>query len=164
MLFGTKPQLLRVVIDVAIAGDDEPVAVLSRSWTIDAQRTTTAAGFLAVVGPVLREAQARSSGVMLAAYEAASGDPAIQTLIREQERQRQGTASWIVDGVIARATLRPGLDRAAAIDIVWLMMDPVVFSRLTRQRRWRPQKYESWFADSVVRLLVNSTDDTEDPS
>ena len=37
LLFGTKAQLLHVVIDVAVAGDDEPVPVLSRAWAADAQ-------------------------------------------------------------------------------------------------------------------------------
>ena len=32
LLFGTKAQLLHVVMDVAVAGDDEPVPVLSRAW------------------------------------------------------------------------------------------------------------------------------------
>src|SRR5947209_10351135 len=30
--FGTKSGLLKEVIDVAIAGDDEPIAVLDRAW------------------------------------------------------------------------------------------------------------------------------------
>jgi hypothetical protein len=47
-----------------------------------------------------------------------------------------------------------GLDRAAAIETVWMLMDPVVFSRLTRHRGWSPKRYARWFADSVAQLLV----------
>ena len=54
-----------------------------------------------------------------------------------------------------RAALRPGLDRAGAIDTVWMLMDPVVFSRLTRHRGWSADRYASWFADSVTRLLTS---------
>src|SRR3954468_7832131 len=32
-LFGTKARLLKAAIDVAIAGDDDAVPVLDRSWT-----------------------------------------------------------------------------------------------------------------------------------
>ena len=155
LLFGTKAQLLHVVIDVSIAGDDEPVPVLSRPWAIEADSAPDLQGFLSVVAQVIGDAQTRSAGVLLAAYEAARSDPDIQVLITDRESQRQGTASWIVDGVTARSPLRPGLGRAEAIDMVWMLMDPVIFSRLTRHRGWSLDRYASWFADSVTRLLTS---------
>ena len=154
LLFGTKAQLLHVVMDVAIAGDDEPVPVLSRPWAIEAASAQDLGDFLSAIAQVIGEAQARSAGVLLAAYEAARSDPDIQILIADRESQRQGTASWIVDGVTVRSPLRPGLDRAGAIDMVWMLMDPVVFSRLTRHRGWSLDRYASWFADSLIRLLT----------
>ena len=154
LLFGTKPQLLHVVIDVAIAGDDEPVPVLSRPWAIEAESAPDLVAFLSAVAGVIGEAQVRSAGVLLAAYEAARSDADIQVLIADRESQRQGTAGWIVDGVTARSPLRPGLERAGAIDVVWMLMDPVVFSRLTRHRGWSADRYASWFVDSVLRLLT----------
>ena len=155
LLFGTKAQLLHVVIDVAVAGDDEPVPVLSRAWAADAQSVRDLADFLSVVAQVLSEAQARSAGVILAAYEAAASDPDIQLLILDRESQRERTTAWIVDSVLERAALRPGLDRAGAIDTVWMLMDPVIFNRLTRHRGWSADRYASWFADSVTRLLTS---------
>ena len=156
LLFGTKAQLLHVVIDVAIAGDHEPVPVLSRTWAAEAQSAHGLAEFLSAVAQMLSEAQARSAGVMLAAYEAAASDPDIQLLIMDRESQRERTATWIVNGVLERVGLRPGLDRPGAIDTVWMLMDPVIFNRLTRHRGWSPDRYASWFADSVARLLVDT--------
>lgn len=155
LLFGTKAQLLHVVIDVAIAGDDEPVPVLSRAWAADVQSVRDLADFLSVVAHVVSQAQARSAGVMLAAYEAAASDPDIQLLILDRESQRERTTAWIVDSVLERAALRRGLDRAGAIDTVWMLMDPVIFNRFTRHRGWSPDRYASWFADSVTRLLTS---------
>jgi AcrR family transcriptional regulator len=157
LLFGTKAQLLHVVLDVAIAGDDEPVPMLSRAWADDAQSRDDVAEFLSAVVEVLREAQVRSAGIMLAAYEAATADPDIHVLVADRELQRERTAGWIVDGVLGRASLRVGLDRTAAIETVWMLMDPVVFSRLTRHRGWSPDRYATWFADSVAQLLVTSS-------
>jgi AcrR family transcriptional regulator len=154
LLFGTKAQLLHVVIDVAIAGDDEPVPVLSRPWAIEAGSARDLVDFLSAVAQVLGEAQTRSAGVLLTAYEAARSDPDIEVLIADRESQRQRTASWIVGGVAARSPLRPGVDRVGAIDTVWMLMDPVVFSRLTRHRGWSADRYASWFADSIIRLLT----------
>jgi AcrR family transcriptional regulator len=154
LLFGTKAQLLHVVLDVAIAGDDEPVPVLSRAWADEAQSTDDVVQFLSVVAEVLREAQVRSAGVVLAAYEAATADPDIHVLVADRELHRERTAGWIVDGVLRRSPLRVGLDRVAAVDTVWMLMDPVVFSRLTRHCGWSPERYATWFADSVAQLLV----------
>jgi AcrR family transcriptional regulator len=156
LIFGTKAQLLHVVLDVAIAGDDEPVPVLSRAWAQDAQSTDDVVEFLSAVAEVLQEAQVRSAGVMLAAYEAAASDPDIYVLVNDRELQRERTAGWIVDGVLGRASLRAGLDRAAAVDTVWMLMDPVVFSRFTRRRGWSADRYGAWFADSVAELLVGN--------
>ena len=103
LLFGTKAQLLHVVIDVAVAGDDEPVPVLSRAWADDARSARDVTDFLSFVAKVLSAAQARSAGVVLAAYEAAASDPDIQLLIMDRESQRERTATWIVNGFVERA-------------------------------------------------------------
>jgi hypothetical protein len=38
-----------------------------------------------------------------------------------------------------------------------MLMDPVVFSRLTRHRGWSAERYATWFADSVAQLLRPNT-------
>src|SRR5260370_12805331 len=66
-LFGTKARLLKAAIDVAIAGDDEPVAVLDRGWAAEARKAGTAEGFLAVVAGVVAAAPPRPAGPVPAA-------------------------------------------------------------------------------------------------
>jgi AcrR family transcriptional regulator len=154
LTFGTKAQLLKAAIDVAIAGDDEPVGVLDRDWARRAEACVTVIEFLAIVGRVLRDAATRSADLVSAAYEAAPTDPEMAALTERQEAQRAVTAGWIVDGLLARAALRAGVDRAAAVDTVWLLMDPVVFGRLIRRRGWSPADFERWFTDSVPRLVL----------
>jgi AcrR family transcriptional regulator len=155
LLFGTKPRLLTSVIDVAIAGDDQPVAVLDRDWTTIALWQPTARGLLGVTATVLRAAQERSAGVLLAAYEASASDPMVARLVAQQEQRRAVTARWVVNGVATVAALRPGLTSDDATESVWLLMDPAVFVRLTRRRGWTPERYETWWAESVLRLLTN---------
>ena len=53
LLFGTKAQLLHVVIDVAVAGDDEPVPVLNRAWAAEARSARDLADFLSAVAQVV---------------------------------------------------------------------------------------------------------------
>jgi AcrR family transcriptional regulator len=153
-LFGTKARLLKAAIDVAIAGDDEPVAVLDRSWAADARRAGTTEEFLSVVASAVGAAQARSAGLVLAVFEGSARDRELEQVAEQMVAQRAVTASWIVEGVSRVASLREGCGKEEAIDTVWLLMDPVVFDRLTRRRNWTLEHYEHWFSRSVARLLT----------
>jgi AcrR family transcriptional regulator len=155
LLFGTKGKLLKAAIDVAIAGDDEPVPMLSREWTVAAAGADTAAGFLDIVAGVLGSAQERSAGLVLAVFEAASTDPELAELAEQMTAQRATMAEWIVDRL---APLR--CDRGEAVDTVWILMDPAVFDRLIRRRGWTLQRYQRWFAGSVGRLLTGERSST----
>jgi AcrR family transcriptional regulator len=153
-LFGTKARLLKAAIDVAIAGDDEPVAVLDRAWAADARQAGTAEEFLSLVAAVLAAAQARSAGLVLAVFEGSVKDRELEQVAEQMVAQRAVTASWIVDGVSRVASLREGCSQQEAVDTVWLLMDPAIFDRLTRRRGWTVEHYERWFSRSVARLLT----------
>jgi TetR/AcrR family transcriptional regulator, regulator of autoinduction and epiphytic fitness len=155
LTFGTKVELLKVAIDVAIAGDHEPVAVLNRSWATRAQTTTSVTQLLTVVARTLRPAMARSAGLVVAAQDAARSDPQVQQLAEQLTAQRAATVAWIVDHIRERGPLRQGTTRRDAIDQVWLFIDPAVYQRLTRYRGWSPTRYQRWFVDTVTRLLVD---------
>jgi TetR/AcrR family transcriptional regulator, regulator of autoinduction and epiphytic fitness len=152
-LFGTKARVLKAAIDVAIAGDDEPVPVLDRSWTVAAEAADTVDEVLSIVAGVIGPAQARSCGLVLAVLEGSSTDPELSALSEQMIAQRGRTAEWLVDALARRASLRDGCTRREAVDTLWVLMDPAVFDRLTRQRRWTQARYEAWFARTVRRLL-----------
>jgi AcrR family transcriptional regulator len=153
LLFGTKGKLLKAAIDVAIAGDDEPVGMLDRDWAAAAARLDTAIDFLGAVAEVIGTAQERSAGLVLAAFEAAATDPELALLAEQLGEQRAGTAGWIVDWLERKGSLRTR--RHEAVDTVWVLMDPAVFDRLTRRRAWTVQQYQRWLADSLGRLLID---------
>jgi TetR/AcrR family transcriptional regulator, regulator of autoinduction and epiphytic fitness len=154
LVFGTKRELLKAVIDAAIAGDDQPVPVLQRDWARAAQSTTEVTEFLAIAGHAVRIVAGRVAGLLAAVDEAASTDHEIAALARQLDAQRATTAAWIVTGIVERAPLRTGLRQQDAVDTIWLLMDPVVFRRLTRDRGWSPGRFEHWFTDSIHRLLL----------
>jgi AcrR family transcriptional regulator len=154
LAFGTKAALLKAAIDVAIAGDDEPVPVLERSWAATAAAATSAEELLAVTAEVLAEAQERSAGLVVAAFEGAGADPDLAALVDQLVAQREGTAEWIVARLAALRDLRAGLTREDAVETVWLLMDSAVFVRLTRHRGWTRQRYRDWVATGIRTLLL----------
>jgi len=159
LIFGTKPKLLKAAIDVAIAGDDAPVPMFEREWAAAAAETGDAVAFLSIFAQALRAAAVRSSGLIVVADEAARADRDIAALSRGLSKQRVTTVTWIVDGLRKRAALRAGVTRKMAIDVLWLLMEPLVFQRLTRERSWTPAQFERWFIESASRLLLPGTDE-----
>jgi len=153
--FGTKANLLKAAIDVAIAGDDEPVPVLQRPAAMTAALAPSAEAFLAAVSAGVADAAERAAGLVHVALKAAAGDPRLRPLAGQLRDNRAATAGWIVDGLAARAPLRPGIDRSCAVDVAWLLMDPAVFTRLRIDRGWSRHRFQQWFADSTARLLTD---------
>jgi TetR/AcrR family transcriptional regulator of autoinduction and epiphytic fitness len=152
--FGTKARLLKAAIDVATAGDDRPVAMLGRPWAARAGAAPDPEGFVAEFAAALAASAERAAGLILAALDAAPLDDEIGALAVQLAAQREVMAAWLVDGLQGRAALRDGLDHAEAVDTVWLLMDPAVYTRLTRTRGWTPARFQAWFAGAVLRLLA----------
>jgi AcrR family transcriptional regulator len=158
LAFGTKARLLKAVIDTAIAGDDEPVPMLARDWAARAQAAAEPAGFVEVFARALVDSAQRAARLTLVALEAAGTDGDIAAIAAQLMTQRQVMAAWLVDGLVRRSPLRGGVDRAAAIDTVWTLMDPAVFCRLAGDRHWSAARFRRWFTDSTLRLLLPVAD------
>lgn len=154
LAFRTKARLLKAVIDVATAGDDENVAMLDRQWAARAESTADPAGFIAAFAKQLTASAGRAAGLAAAALEGARADEDIAAVAAQLMTQRQVMAAWLVDGLTFRSALRDGISRAGAIDTVWALMDPVLFRRLIEDRHWTPPQFEQWFTDAVARLLT----------
>jgi AcrR family transcriptional regulator len=152
--FGTKARLLKAVIDDAIAGDDTPVPMLERPWAGRARAAPDATGVAAEFAATLTASAQRAAGLVLAALDAARLDPDIAEVAAQLTRQREIMAAWLADELTARSPLRPGIDRSEATDIIWLLMDPAVFTRLTGGRKWTATRFRAWFTSTVTRLLL----------
>ncbi len=153
--FGTKARLLKAVIDTAIAGDEAPVPMLERDWAARARAASDATTVAAEFAGTLTASAQRAAGLVLAALDAARLDPDIAEVAVQLTRQRELMAAWLVDELTARSSLRHGISRDEAIDTVWLLMDPAVFTRLTSQRKWTTTRFRAWFTGTVIRLLLD---------
>jgi AcrR family transcriptional regulator len=153
LAFGTKARLLKAAIDVAIAGDDEPVSMIDREWAAGARAATDPWDVLSRAGYVIEEAQSRSAGLVLAVFEGAPTSPDLGALADQLAGQRAVTARWIVDALIATAPLRTGWTAQTASDTIWVLMDPAVFVRLVRDRGWSTEAYRDWWIRSAALLV-----------
>jgi len=81
-------------------------------------------------------------------------DADVAALLDVSDRERLTGARGVVRTVAAKGPLRPGLDEAAAADVLWLLMAPDQYLRLTRDRGWSRRRFARWYADTMVALLL----------
>jgi hypothetical protein len=110
---------------------------------------------LAITAAGVREISERLSDVVAIMHQAAGGDEQLAALARMFDEQRLAGARAIVAGLSTRRPLRADLNGDTATDTMWLLMDPVVYRRLTLDRAWTPEDYQQWFVDSTRRLLFS---------
>lgn len=153
-LFSSKSGILKALLDVSIAGDDEPVPVAERpdvrALTAEPDPARQLAGFVAVtvhvntrVGPLYR---------ML--VSAAGTDPDAAGLLDELTAQRQ-QGQRMIARILARAgALRPGLRERDAADVIHALMSPEIYRLLVIDRGWKPDRYQRWLIDALSHQLL----------
>jgi hypothetical protein len=84
---------------------------------------------------------------------AAASDKELHNLWRARERTSR-RRDHHRDALLQKSRFRAGLDRAAAIDIVWVHISGDILWRLVRIRRWSNAQYESWLGDTLCDQLL----------
>lgn len=151
---GNKRAIIKQLSDLAMAGDEEPVALAQRPWFTqaldepDPQRAVRlhAHNVVGVHQRVADLAEVLRSG--------AGADQELRDLWQTVEQQRRIDAGTIIDALLHTGPLKAGLDRDEAIDIVWVLTSPDNYQRLVRARGWRLQRYEQWLAQTFLDQLL----------
>ncbi|MEU9834584.1 helix-turn-helix domain-containing protein [Streptosporangium sp. NPDC048047] len=153
--FGSKRQLLSELVDVTIAGDDEPVSLPDRPFVAEIRSLSDPRAMLAAYARHLAHTHARQVDVMIALAGAATADPDAASIWNKNVRERrQGMAMFAAD-LAATGRLRPGHDVDSAADVLWLAMDVRNYDWLVRQRGWPRERYEQWYVDTVTAAIID---------
>lgn len=154
--FGSKRALLEHLLDISLAGDDAEVAVNDREWMQQVFEAPTATERLTAYAAAVRGINDRVADLMLVLEVAAAVDPDLVSLAHTTEDRRRLGAQSVVKSVTSVGTLRDGLTRRQAIDIVWLLNGPATFRQLVRRAGWTAAAYESWLARALTTELLGS--------
>ena len=153
-LFGSKLGILKAVIDVAIVGDDEDVAMADRppvrALLRDPDPRQQIAGFAAL----LRDLMARTAPVHRLLADAARSDQDAATLLAEIARQRQAGQRRVARSLARSGALRAGLRERDAADVIHALASPEVYGLLVLDRGWSGERYEGWVADTLRQQLL----------
>jgi AcrR family transcriptional regulator len=157
--FGTKVNLLKHAIDVSLAGDDAPVPMIDRDAVRQMMADPDPYQVLARYAAQVRVVAERAAGVMLAAWAAAPGDPAVAALMADLDAQRLRGMTALAASIAAKARqagcLADGITEEDIRDALWAFNSPQLISLLLRDRGWSPDQFQTWLARSWTRLLLD---------
>lgn len=154
-VFGSKPHILRTVLDVAVTGEDAPAPPLldpdaMRAIGLEPDRARRVRMFAALMGDVL----GRTAAVSQVAREAAAADPEMAQMWRAMQDSRteaMAEAALVLVGDAAQPAARP-LDEIR--DLLWVLCGPEVHQLFVAERLWTPERYEEWLASAVEPLVA----------
>jgi AcrR family transcriptional regulator len=152
--FGSKPGVLKDVLDVRLAGDDAPLSIAERP---DAQRMLAATDPRDAIrrqAKIIVDTGSRVAPLWPAMREAAGSDAEIAELLRSYDEGRHAGIGAIVDVVANLGALRRGRSRARAKDAVFLLTDPATIHH-AQQLGWSPTEIERWYTETLSALLLD---------
>ncbi|HWD81898.1 MAG TPA: helix-turn-helix domain-containing protein [Kribbella sp.] len=152
--FGTKRALLAELLDVAVAGDDEPVPNLERPAVLAALEDPDPVAQLRTLARFSREVYERVAPVLQVVAHAATADPEIHELWETNNAQRAVVMERMTTALAAKTALREELDVAMATDITLALLSPELYHLLTARRGWDADRWERWTADALVTQLL----------
>ena len=151
---GKKPALFRLLIEMAIAGDDGEVPVEEREYVRAIRAEPDPTRKLRIYAAALRGIQQRLAPLFRVLQGAASLDPELAALWRSISERRAKNMRLLASDLAATGRLQQHLSVARAADIIWSMNSPEFYLLLVEQRGWSPKEFEAWLADAWIHLLL----------
>lgn len=153
-VFGNKRAILSELLDVSIAGDDEQVVVNARDWMQPVWDAPTAAERIGAYAAAVARIMQSAGDVFAVVTAAAATDTEVIELADTAEARRRQGATAVVDSVRSVSALRPGLTADRAVDVLWLLNSPLVYTQLVRRAAWPVDRYQAWLADTMAQQLL----------
>jgi len=156
-LFSSKLGILKALLDVSIAGDDQGLTLQHRpvvaALFADPDPEKLLTGFAGISVAI----NTRSSGIYRILLSAASADPEASALHADYMSTRD-LGQGLIAAALARAgALRAGLKERDAADIIHALMSPDLYRLLVSDRRWNPKRYQQWLAELLIDQLLPSS-------
>lgn len=145
--FGNKPRLLKAVVDVTLAGDDEPVPFAERPQVTAIEAAPTAAEALRVYAPWAAETAARIAPMVLA-LRTARGDAQVDAMVEQIDRQRLMGVTMLAATVCKKpdASVRASELR----DRVFILASVETYDLAVNRRGWSLRRYTRWLSAALI--------------
>jgi AcrR family transcriptional regulator len=153
---GGKAALLKLAVDWALVGDDEPIPMAERPAVKAIQAEPDPRKGLELWAQMITEVAARVAPIGEVLTAAADADPDAAQLAANADRERMFGATAFVQHLASLGSLAPGLTQQHAADLCWAHMDTHLYRSLVIQRGWTTSEYTQWLSTSLAAALLHS--------
>jgi AcrR family transcriptional regulator len=150
---GPKATILRLVVDQALAGDDEPVPIAQRPWWREAIDEPDPVRSIELHARNMCLINQRAAPVLRALEIAASVDAEAADVWNRFQQQRHDGINEIAVALSGK-TSRLRYDEATVTDTL-SMLAADAYIRLVRESGWPLERFQAWLTDVLLRLLLD---------
>ncbi len=150
---GSKRELLKVAMDVAVVGDDAPVALAERHEFAalgEGDRPTR----LERAAAMMADQYSRVAALHHALDQGAETDPELAELKRHTHEQQIATFG---EGLTLALGRRP---EPELVDGLQAISSPGTYLHLVRLAGWSQEQYQRWLAQTLLRLVAHIPEET----
>ena len=153
-LFSSKLGILKALLDVSIAGDDQSTAVQERPDIASLFKERDADKLLAGFAGVTTAINERTNDIYRVLVSAAGSDPAAAELLSQIRLQRDQGQEQIARALARTKAFKRGLRERDAADVIHAVMSPEVYRLLVGDRGWTPERYQTWLSTTLAQQLT----------
>lgn len=147
--FGNKASLLKELVDVTIAGDEEPIPTMQRTWFRDALAAGTAEALLRAHVRGTCDILQRVAPIMDVVRAAGAQDPSLAGMWQQDSDPRLEVHTAAARSLVAKPGTRAGLSVEHAADLLFALLSPELYLLFVRDRGWTPKRWEQWAYDTL---------------
>lgn len=152
-VFGNKRKLLKELVDVSIAGDDEPVATMDRPWFREVLTAPNAEDQLRAHVRGTRHVLTRVAPLVRMVDIAAATDAEVAALWPDDERPRYEVQEAAASALVTKPGVRSELSAERVADVLFALLSTEMFLLLVHVRGWEPEEWERWTLDTLRSQL-----------
>lgn len=156
-VFGNKRTLLKELVDVTVAGDDQPVATMERQWFREAMAADTAAAHLRAHIRGTRGVLERIAPITRMLATAVATDSEVGELWHYDEDPRLVVNTTAARSLLTKPGARAGMTPEHAADLLFALLSPELYLLFVGDRGWSPEQWEEWAYDTLHAQLCSAT-------
>ncbi|MBG0831825.1 TetR/AcrR family transcriptional regulator [Planomonospora sp. ID67723] len=155
-VFGNKRALLKELVDVTIAGDDEPVSTMDRPWYRAALAADTAQDMLRayVTGTSAILQRVAPIGQVLEA--AAASDPEVAALWPHDVDPRYVVQQEAAKALVGKPGARADMPVEEVADLLYGLLSPELYLLFVRERGWSRERWDGWVGETLRGQLCQT--------
>jgi AcrR family transcriptional regulator len=152
---GSKAAILSAALDVAIAGDVEPVALVEREddFVVRALAEPDAARAIAIWANGARRISERTHG-LYEVIRSAAADPEVAQVLDKNREDRSTGHRQLADVIATKQRYDPAVPAQRTADLLYALGTEDAYLLFVVDRGWSADEWERWVVDTVSTQVL----------